>query len=65
MVETGSIVKEKSEFIFDAKASGFDKVLGRGNFSKKLTVICDEISESTKQKITEAGGKVISSNDEE
>ncbi len=65
MIESGLIIKEKNEFIFNASIAGFDKVLGRSNFSKKITIICDEISESAKQKIEEAGGKVILSSEEE
>jgi len=58
MVEMGLIVKEKSNYVFDANLAKYDKILGRTNFSRKLTVICDDISESAKQKIVDAGGKV-------
>jgi len=59
MVETGLIVKEKNEFVFDATANGYDKILGRTKISKKLTIICNEISAIAKQRLEEAGGKVI------
>lgn len=58
MVEGGIIVKEKNEYIFDATAFSYDKILGKSNFTKKLTVVTKEISESAKQKIIDAGGKV-------
>ena len=59
MVEKGMIVKEKTEFVFDSTAFKYDKILGKGNFSKKITIICKEISDSAKQKVEDAGGKVI------
>lgn len=66
LIERGIIVKEKSEFVFDAKISKVNKILGKGNFTKKLTVICEDISESAKQRIIDAGGKVeITADDED
>jgi large subunit ribosomal protein L15 len=59
MVEVGMIVKEKSEFVFDATSAGYDKILGKGTFTKKVTIIVDEISANAKLKVEEAGGKVI------
>jgi large subunit ribosomal protein L15 len=37
---------------------GFDKLLGRGNISKKLEIIVDDYSESAKYKIEEKGGSL-------
>lgn len=59
MIELGIITKEKDVYTFDAKASGYDKILGKGSFTKKITIICDEISQSAKQKVEDAKGKVI------
>jgi large subunit ribosomal protein L15 len=59
MVAEGLIIKEKTEFIFNATAAGYDKVLGRGKISKKVTIIVEEISALAKQRVEEAGGKVI------
>lgn len=59
LVEAGVIVKEGNEFIFDSTIFKYDKVLGNGSFSKKLTVICDSISATAKEKIEAAGGKVV------
>lgn len=58
LVEEGFIVKDGANFVFDTTAIGYDKILGRGNFSKKLTLICNEISANAKAKIESAGGKV-------
>lgn len=62
LVEKGMIIKQKDEYIFDAKMFNYDKVLGKGNFSKKMTIICDDISQSAKSRVEEVGGKVIVKN---
>jgi len=54
----GLIVKEGADFVFDSTALGYNKVLGRGNFTKKITLICFEISANAKEKIEAAGGKI-------
>ena len=59
MLEKGIITKEKNEYVFDAKSQGYDKILGRGKLSKKITIICDQISTLAKQRVEDAGGKVI------
>lgn len=59
LVANEIIVKEKDEFIFDSTAFGYDKILGNCNFTKKLTVICDDISDSAKARIEGVGGKVV------
>ncbi len=58
LVEEGKIIKEKSDFVMDTNALGYDKVLGTGKLTKKLKVVCREISESAKEKIEAVGGKV-------
>jgi len=65
MVKSGLIVKEKTEFIFDASLAGYDKVLGNSPINKKLTVICLDISKSAKENIINSGGKVTILNDED
>jgi large subunit ribosomal protein L15 len=40
------------------KRAGLVKILGNGEFSKKLDVIVDAVSASAKEKIEKAGGKV-------
>lgn len=64
LVESGIIVKQKDEYVFDATLFKYDKILGKGNFSKKMTIICDSISESAKTRVEEVGGKVIVSGEE-
>jgi large subunit ribosomal protein L15 len=39
---------------------GFDKVLGRGNIARNLTVKAAAFSKHAKEKIEEAGGKAVS-----
>lgn len=58
MVEKEIIVKEGTEFVFDSTLYKYDKILGRGNFTKKLKVICNSISQTAKEKIEAAGGSV-------
>ena len=59
LVEMGVIVKEKSDFVLDTTILNYDKILGKGKFSKKITIVCHEISQSAKQAIEAAGGKVV------
>lgn len=59
MIAMGLITTEKEGFVFNATTAGYDKILGRGKFSKKLTIMVDQISEIAKQRVEEAGGKVI------
>ena len=40
------------------KSAGLVKILGNGDFSKKLTVDVDKVSASAKDKIEKAGGTV-------
>lgn len=58
MIAQGLIVQEGKEYVFDSNAAGYNKILGRGKFTKKLKIICEEISEAAKQRVFEAGGVV-------
>jgi len=58
MVEKGIIVKEGNDFVFDTVVMKYDKILGKGNFSKKVKLVVRAISESAKAKIEAAGGSV-------
>ncbi len=58
LLQEGFIVKEGASYVFDSTVLGYNKVLGRGNFTKKLTVICFEISANAKERIEAVGGKV-------
>ncbi len=59
LVGLGIIVEEKGNYTFNATTFGYDKILGKGNFTKKLTIVCDDISQSAKTRVEEVGGKVI------
>jgi large subunit ribosomal protein L15 len=59
LVETGIISEENKELVFDATSLGYDKILGKGNFTKKVTIKCDDISASAKTRVEEVGGKVV------
>jgi large subunit ribosomal protein L15 len=61
LVETGIISEENKEFVFDATSFGYDKILGKGNFTKKVTIKCKDISASAKTRVEEVGGKVVCS----
>jgi large subunit ribosomal protein L15 len=54
MVENKVIVKDT----LDTTALKVDKILGRGKFTRKLNITCNEISVSAKAIIEKAGGKV-------
>lgn len=59
LVEAGVVGKEGNEFVLDVKKAGYDKVLGNGVLTKKITFKCDFISNGAKEKIEGAGGKVV------
>ena len=48
------------ENTIDLKKLGYDKLLGKGNITKKITVIIEKYSENAKQKIEKIGGQIIS-----
>ena len=54
MVEAKMIEKD----VFDSTKYKIDKIIGRSKFTKKLTIICNEISANAKLQIESAGGKV-------
>lgn len=58
MIANGIIKEDKKQFTFDSTAFGYDKILGRGKFTKKLKIICKDISEAAKQRVIDAGGSV-------
>lgn len=58
LVKAGAIAEDKKEFVFNATEYGIDKILGTTKLSRKITVIVEEISQSAKERIEEAGGKV-------
>ena len=58
MVEQGLIVKEKDEFIYNASEAGYDKILGKGDLTRKVTIIVDEMSKAARKRVEDLGGKV-------
>ncbi len=54
LVEDKKIVKDS----IDTVKLGYDKVLGRTKLSRKLNIICNEISDSAKAQVEAAGGTV-------
>lgn len=59
LVERGVIIKDKTKYIFNIKLNGYDKVLGSGNFNKKVTFINGVVSKKAKEKIEKAGGEIL------
>ena len=57
-INIGDLEKFKENNI-DLRKLGFDKLLGKGNISKKVTVIIDSFSKSAKEKIEKIGGQVL------
>jgi len=58
LVENGLIVKDGTNYVLDATISKYDKILGKGIFTKKLNIITKAISQSAKANIEAAGGSV-------
>jgi len=58
MVEKGLIAKDKTNFILDLTKTKYEKIVGRGKFTKKIHVICEQISQASKAQIESTGGKV-------
>ncbi|MCA9486256.1 uL15 family ribosomal protein [Candidatus Woesearchaeota archaeon] len=56
--EKGFVAKEGDEKVLDTRLLKADKVLGSGQFTQKLTLVCKEISQKAREKVEAAGGKV-------
>ena len=55
------LVSEKNKiFEIDLEKLGYDKLLSRGSINVKLNIRVPEFSEKAKQKVEEAGGKILS-----
>jgi len=52
-------VKEGDVFVVDLTKLGYTAVLGGGNISKKVKLICNKVSSRAKEKIEAAGGSVL------
>jgi large subunit ribosomal protein L15 len=59
MVENEIIEKKGEEFIYDTTRDRYTKILGNTKFTKKLTLIVNQISKKAKESIEKNKGKVI------
>ena len=62
--ESISTNKENGLYIIDLNKLGYNKLLGSGNVTKKMKVICDFASKNAVSKIKEHGGDVVINNQE-
>ncbi len=60
LVEDGLATKEGNVYRVDVRKLGFSKVLGGGRITHPIEIIADEVSETAKRKIEQAGGRVLS-----
>lgn len=60
-VQEGKAVKEKDSYTIDLSKLGYGKLLGTGGTLLKLKLIVDSYSAQAEQKITAAGGSIVSS----
>jgi large subunit ribosomal protein L15 len=45
--------------VIDLKSSGYDKLLGSGRMERAVTIVVDECSARAREKIENAGGKIV------
>lgn len=60
--ESISTNKENGMYVIDLKKIGCNKLLGSGDVTKKIKVICESASKNAISKIKEHGGEVIIKN---
>lgn len=60
-VQEGKAMKEKDAYVIDLHQLGYGKLLGTGATLLKLKIIVDSYSAQAEQKITAAGGSIVSS----
>jgi len=59
LVEAGLAKVENELYVINVRDLGYNKVLGEGKVTKPLQIVTPMITESAKEKIEAAGGKVI------
>jgi large subunit ribosomal protein L15 len=59
LIEKGLASEEGDSIVIDVTDLGYNKVLAKGNISKKLVIKSPKFSESAKFKIEEAGGEAV------
>ena len=65
LCEAGSAKEINGKFNMNLTDMGYDKLLGSGKVNNSLIITIDSCSKSAKQKIEDAGGKVITSAESE
>jgi large subunit ribosomal protein L15 len=63
LVQHGNINKNDTKATLDLVSLGYDKLLGGGKVSGAVKVRIAKISDNAKEKIEEAGGEVLLSNE--
>lgn len=58
LIEKGVAKKDKDTIKVDLKSVGVEKLLGRGNVTRKMRIIVPEASSRAESKIVEAGGSI-------
>jgi len=61
LCEAGIVKEDKGKFNINLTDMGYDKLLGSGKVNNPLIITVDSCSKKAKQKIEDAGGKVITS----
>lgn len=56
----GYVKEEKDDITLDLTAMKIDKLLSKGEPSKKMSIVVKEASSGAKEKIEKSGGKIIS-----
>jgi large subunit ribosomal protein L15 len=59
LVEQKKAENKNGSYTIDAEKAGFNKLLGKGKTSKKITITVEKASPQAIEKIEAAGGKVI------
>lgn len=59
LLEKGLATKEGDAIVIDVTDLGYDKVLAKGEITKKFIIKSPKFSESAKSKIEEVGGEVV------
>jgi large subunit ribosomal protein L15 len=58
-IKKGYAKDEKGTIFIDLVKLGYDKLLGRGNVTRKYKIEVDHVSGKTQEKIKSAGGEII------
>ena len=64
LISTGKAETKEDKIFIDLNELGIDKLLGNGRVTQPLMIKVDSYSEKAREKITEAGGQIISLTEE-